>query len=186
MIIYTTATASEDLDGILKLQKANLPKNLSQHEIATQGFVTIHHSLEDLKELNDIEQHVIAKDHEKVIAYLLAMTKRSRSYIPVLVPMFDIFDHVLFAGKTIADFNFIVVGQVCVDKNYRGIGILDNCYSFYKEHFKNKYEFAITEIDATNLRSLNAHKRIGFEEVYRYKSPDNTEWSIVLWDWRNE
>jgi hypothetical protein len=185
MIRYTTAATPEDLHGILTLQKANLAKNLSAPEITSQGFVTVHHSYEDLKTLNDIEQHVIAKDGQKVIAYLLAMTKKSKSDIPVLVPMFDVFEHVLFGSRSIAAFSFMVVGQVCVDKSYRGIGILDNCYSLYREQFKNEYEFAITEIVSTNLRSLNAHKRIGFNEVYRYQSPDNTKWSIVLWDWRS-
>jgi len=134
--------------------------------------------------MNNIEKHVIAKDGEKVIAYLLAMTKKSKADIPVLIPMFEMFDHIIFNNKPISSFCFIVVGQVCVHKQYRGIGVLDHCYFFYREHFKNKYNFAVTEIDTKNLRSLNAHKRVGFNEAHRYKSPDETEWSIVLWDWR--
>ncbi len=35
-----------------------------------------------------------------------------------------------------------------------------------------------------NIRSINAHKRIGFIEIYRYSDTNNTEWSIVIWDWK--
>lgn len=183
-ICYTTASTEADLQGILDLQKQNLPTALTTEEINSQGFVTVVHSLADLKKLNGFEHHVIAKQANEVIAYLLAMTEASQSDIPVLMPMFDAFRKVPFAGKTVSEFDYIVVGQVCVGKPYRGLGILDNCYRFYKETFQKKYAFAITEIDSRNLRSLNAHGRIGFEEVFRYTA-NEVEWVIVLWDWNN-
>ena len=83
MIVYTTANSKNDLEGILKLQKANLALSLTKEEIQNQGFVTVDHSYDQLEKLNDQEKHVIAKDIEKVIGYLLAMTKRSRFDIPV-------------------------------------------------------------------------------------------------------
>ena len=52
------------------------------------------------------------------------------------------------------------------------------------QYYSNKYDFAITEIAATNLRSLKAHRRIGFKEINTYLSPDKTEWVVVLWDWK--
>ncbi len=186
MIEYTRAITNEDLLGILALQKANLSDALTKEEIESQGFVTVNHSYEELKNLNDIEKHLIAKEEDKVIAYLLAMTERSKYDLPVLIPMFDMFESILYADKLIASCNYIVVGQVCVDKRYRGQGILDQCYAVYKDHFSNKYDFAITEIASTNLRSLNAHIRIGFKEIHRYPANDQMEWSIVLWDWENE
>jgi hypothetical protein len=76
-----------------------------------------------------------------------------------------------------------VVGQVCIDKQYRGQGILPNCYAVYKEYYNKKYDFAITEIASTNLRSLNAHRKIGFNEIHSYSGPDKTEWIVVVWDW---
>ena len=183
MIHFTTSNTKDDLSGILSLQKANLSIALTKEEIKSQGFVTVMHSYDELKKLNDIEKHILAKDGDKIVAYLLAMTKQSKNEIPVLIPMFEIFDIIFFKGKLISLYNYIVVGQVCVDKQYRAQGIIDNCYAFYKDHFKSKYDFAITEIASTNMRSINAHKRIGFKEIHRYVS-NNTEWSIVLWDWK--
>ena len=183
MISYTTSKNKDELLGILRLQKANLPDVLTTEEIQSQGFVTVSHSYEELKKLNDIEQHLIGKEGNNVMAYLLAMTERSKMDIPVLRPMFETFGKILYKGIPVSEYNYIVVGQVCVEKNFRGMGILDKCYAAYRDHFINKYDLAITEIDAKNLRSLNAHKRIGFTEIHRYMTPNNIEWVIVIWDW---
>lgn len=185
MIRYTRVKIDADLEGILELQRRNLPSSLSQQEMHSQGFVTVVHSFEEVKKLNDIEPHVIAKDDENVIAYLLAMTTQSQEEILVLKPIFETFQEISFANKKVSDFQYIVVGQVCVDKVYRSKGILDACYQYYKNVFADKYDFAITEIDASNLRSLNAHKRIGFKELYRYTAANDVEWVIVLWDWNH-
>jgi predicted GNAT superfamily acetyltransferase len=185
MVIYTHSITETDLLGILVLQKSNLAINLPADEIQSQGFVTVNHSYEDMLKLNNIEQHVIAKENDRVIAYLLAMTSKSKSDIPILIPMFDIFNEIVFANKPVSSYNYIVVGQVCIDKNYRGQGILDACYSAYRSSFSKKYDFAITEIASTNPRSLNAHKRIGFKEIHRYTSAVGTEWVVVLWDWKS-
>lgn len=184
MITYSRANTREELEAILTLQQANHAHKLSEQEIQTQGFVTVAHSFELLSALNNIEKHVIAKHGDKVIAYILAMTRQSRNDIPILLPMFDAFDKFEFRNKKISDFTYLVVGQVCVDKNYRGQGIFDACYENYKNYYRQKYDFAITEIAASNLRSRNAHKRVGFKEVATYNSPDGTEWVVVVWDWQ--
>ncbi len=183
MIIYTTANSKIDLEGILSLQKINLAASLTKDEIQSEGFVTVDHSYDQLAKLNDQERHVIAKDNEKVIGYLLAMTKQCRSDIPVLIPMFQLFDTVSYNGKKISECNYLVVGQVCVDKAYRGQGVLDHCYGAYRAYYHSKYDFAITEIASTNLRSLKAHKRVGFKEINTFVS-DETKWVVVLWDWQ--
>ncbi|WP_224996211.1 GNAT family N-acetyltransferase [Cesiribacter sp. SM1] len=186
MLSYTIADSKEDLLGISSLQKVNLPASLTEEECKKQGFVTVSHTYEQLKELNDIEKHIIVKDGQKVVAYVLAMTEQSKYQLPILVPMFELFDSITFAGKTISAYKYIVVGQVCIDKGYRGQGILEQSYATYRKHFAGNYDFAITEIASNNLRSLQAHKRIGFIEIHRYISPENIEWCIVLWNWRND
>ena len=183
MIVYTTSGNDDDLYGILALQKRNLAANLAEEEIASQGFVTVSHSFEDLAKMNAVEQSVIAKDGDEVIAYLIAMTGKSKFDIPVLVPMFELFEKIEFRGKTLAVCNYMVVGQVCVDKNYRGKGILDDCYRYYRERFKDRYDFAITEIANSNARSIKAHARIGFKTIREYTAPDGQIWSIVILEW---
>jgi ribosomal protein S18 acetylase RimI-like enzyme len=183
MIIYTTSQNDNDLTGILSLQKANLARNLDTQEIESQGFVTVLHRLVDLQNMNDIEQHIIAKDNDTVIAYLLAMTEKSKFDIPVLVPMFDVFENIKYKDIALSQYHYIVVGQVCVDKKYRGQGVLDKCYDLYVKMFRNRYDFAVTEIATSNQRSLNAHKRIGFRTIHEYVAPDGERWAIVVLEW---
>ncbi len=184
MIVYTTAETNEDILQILELQKHNLPQNLTEEQIAAQGFVTVIHNFDILKKMNVIEQSIIAKDDDRVIGYLLAMTGESRNDIPVLIPMFNAFDTVMFGNRKIAEYKYIIVGQVCIAEGWRGQGILDNCYLEYKRHFSKKYDFAVTEIMDKNKRSLNAHRRIGFVTIHNYQDTAGDKWSIVLWDWR--
>ena len=184
MITYTTSKTDKELSEILELQKINLPQNLTANEIKNQGFVTVSHSLEDLKKLNNYEQHIVMKHENKVVGYLLAMTQHSKHDIPVLIPMFEMFDKILYKDKLISEYNYIVVGQVCIAKDYRGQGLLNESYTAYKNNFENKYDFAITEIATNNTRSIKAHQNVGFFEIHRFCDTSQIEWSIVIWDWK--
>lgn len=183
MIIFETANNAADLQGILALQKLNLKDNLTPEERKDQGFLTVAHSFDQLSRMNETEKHIIAKDKDKVIGYLLAMTEESKADIPVLIPMFTLFNETFLHEKPIAGYHYIVIGQACIDKAYRGQGVFDGCYDMYKKNHAHTYDFAITEIAASNTRSLTAHKRIGFKELKTYTSPEHTEWVIVAWDW---
>ena len=184
MITHTAANTDKDLSEILDLQQRNLRGNLTIDDLSREGFVTVQHSFSDLKKLNEQEQHQVIKEDGKVVGYILAMTEKSKNDIPVLIPMFELFQQVAYRGKPISSYQYMVVGQVCVAVNFRGKGLFDEAYAAYRERFSDKYEFAVTEIATANARSLKAHQRIGFLEVHRYTDEQQTEWSIVLWDWR--
>jgi predicted GNAT superfamily acetyltransferase len=184
MINITTSSTSQELDGILKLQKQNLKKDLTAEQIKEQGFVTVSHSLEDLEKMHRYEPNIIAKDGEAIAAYVLGMTEQSKNDIPRLLEMYESFDHIIYQGKSVAAYRYIVVGQVCVGQDYRGKGLFDQCYKAYKDYFKPKYDFAITEIASINLRSMNAHKRVGFKIIYTYTDSSDVEWDVVVWDWK--
>ncbi len=184
MIRYAQAISNADLQDILTLQSANLAVSLSPDEIMKQGFVTVHHTFDQLARLNRHEKHLMAKDGDLLAGYVLAMTPASRLEIPVLIPMFDLFDQLPFGDKRLSDYRYITIGQVCIRREYRGTGLFDGCYAAYREVFGSRYEIAVTEIASTNRRSLRAHERIGFEAIHRYTDPEGTEWVIVVWDWR--
>lgn len=111
------------------------------------------------------------------------MTSIAEDQMPILKPMFLEFKKVFYDTKHIADYNYLIVGQVCVGIGFRGQGVLDKCYQLYKTVYKNRFDFAITEIDVRNQRSLKAHLKLGFKEIHRYFSAEGEEWSIVVLDW---
>jgi hypothetical protein len=183
MITFSLSNTEYDLLDILDLQKRNLAQNLSADEIISQGFVTVSHTKENLIKMNSYEKSVLIKEDNNLIGYILAMTSNSRKDIPILFPMFEVFDNVLYKGQVISRYNYLIIGQVCIDKKYRGTGLLDQGYEFYRTQFAKKYDFAITEIAFTNQRSLSAHKRIGFTEIHKYTDKNKTDWRVVIWNW---
>lgn len=184
VISYTTVQSDADLNDILNLQKKNLPKNLDTTAREEQGFVTVDHSFEVLESLNQHEAHIVAKIDNQVIGYVLTMTQKSRNDIPILFPMFAMFDETAFEGKPISEYKYMLVGQVCVAKEYRGRGIFSSLYELYKKHYSSQYDFAITEVATTNQRSLRAHEKIGFEPIFTYADPYGTEWAVIVWKWK--
>ncbi len=173
MIVYSKASSEIELKQILELQNKNLPQSLFGKEKVNEGFVTVCHSIEVLKEMNNFCSHTIAKHKDKVVGYALSMTKDFALDIVVLKPMF----HEI--SKIISDKKYIVMGQICIDKEFRGKGLFRGLYEFMKTTIcLNDFEIIITEIDMTNQRSLKAHESIGFKKMKDYKYEDKN-WRIV-------
>ena len=184
MFEITLANHKEDLQGILALQKINHHSNLSELEIQQQGFVTCIHSFEQLQRMNNFAKSIIAKNQNKVIAYNLAMTQDCKDDIPILVPMFKQINALTYQGHPLKNTNYIICGQICIAKEFRAQGLFDKLYDFYATTYSKKYPFILTEIVSSNLRSLNAHKRVGFESLKTYKDKNGTNWEIVIWDFK--
>ncbi|MFT7899796.1 GNAT family N-acetyltransferase [Tenacibaculum ascidiaceicola] len=176
MLEFTTTTNPTELLQILELQQQNLPESLSETDKKEQGFVTVRHDFELLKKMNEIHPHIIAKSNGNVVGYALSMSKVFRNDIPILVPMFDEIDTTLQGKKP-----YILMGQVCIDRNYRGNGVFRGLYAKMKEEFTGIYSSIITEVDEKNIRSMNAHKAIGFKTLKTYRS-NNHNWEIIYLD----
>jgi GNAT superfamily N-acetyltransferase len=173
------AVSDSDLEQILTLQKLNLRHIRSSEEEAEQGFVTVIHDFELLKLMNTTARHVIARDGDKVIGYALAMTREFRDQIAALESMFAMLDKIVFEGKTFSEVPYMVMGQICVDSNYRGKGVFREMYNLYFSTYKPLFKNIITEVAVRNTRSLNSHLHLGFEEIYRYEESGVEEWVVL-------
>lgn len=180
MVVYKQVENEDELRGLLALQKKNLKQNLEEDTIASQGFVTVNHSFDDIKKMHDIEPSIIAKEEEEVVGYVISMTSASQSDIPILIPMFQIFDFARFKSKPISSYKYMVVGQVCVDEKYRGQKVFDKLYEAYRNNFVGRYDIIVTEIAIENIRSLRAHDRVGFKVVHEYRDSSKIDWAIVV------
>ncbi|MGI9543556.1 MAG: GNAT family N-acetyltransferase [Cyclobacteriaceae bacterium] len=186
-IIYTFSENDSDLKQMLDLQKRNLARNLEAEELIDQGFVTADHSLELLAEMNLEGPHVIAKLGDQIVGYALVMTERFKMRLPVLVPMFNEIAAAIYKGKLLATYRYFVMGQICIDKPYRGKGVFRGLYKTMRKRFESDYDLVVTEISLRNPRSIRAHEKVGFETVHRYTSEvDNEDWVIVVWDWSKQ
>ncbi len=174
MIQYALAASDTELEQILELQRHNLPQSISEEEKINEGFVTVHHNLQLLKEMNDACAHTIAKSEDKVVGYALSMHPKFGNSIEVLKPMFD-----QLKKYTSSIGNFLVMGQVCIDKNFRKQGIFRNLYLAMKDNHIPPFDTIVTEVDAANQRSLQAHYAIGFEQLGTYSS-GGQDWELIV------
>jgi len=177
-IKYTSVISDIELEQIIKLQKKNLPHNISTSEKEKEGFLTVKHDFEILKKMNTHQPHIIAKDGDSVIAYALCMHQKFKNDIEILKPMFSMIDKHIETETT-----YIVMGQICIDKTYRKQGVFNGLYQKMKTELKEKYDLLITEVATNNSRSLQAHLAIGFKTLKVYTF-DQIEWHIIYWDWQ--
>jgi predicted GNAT family N-acyltransferase len=176
-VLYKRASTLDELEQIRTLQLQNSSQNITSEEKLQEGFVTVQHTVALLEQMNTACAHIIAKDEEKVVGFALVMLSSFRNEIEVLIPMFERIDSLIPAGKS-----YVIMGQVCVDKNYRKQGIFRGLYDFYKTQLQQEFDFLITEVAAINQRSMNAHESIGFKTIDSYDE-DGIVWNIMLWDW---
>ena len=181
-IRYTNVANDNDIRQILALQQANLSTRVSADTAASQGFVTVRHDFELLQKMNGTAPQVVAKLQDEVVGYALVMPPSFQDLIPVLKPMFLLFDSLDFEGKKVSAYKYYVMGQVCVAGGYRGAGIFDGLYHHHRLLFSNEFDFVVTEIASRNTRSMRAHERVGFKTIHYYQ--DKTDyWNIVVWRW---
>ena len=184
MITLTTVTTNEELKEILALQQQNLAQNLDTSELQTQGFVTMIHDMDILQKMHNLAPSIIARDKGKVVGYALVMLRECRQLVPGLEPMFKNLDSLEYHGKPLNDYKFYVMGQVCIDKQYRRTGLFDQLYQKHKEIYSGQFDFIVTEVATRNQRSLRAHERVGFETLNIYRD-DLDEWAVILWNWNS-
>jgi ribosomal protein S18 acetylase RimI-like enzyme len=167
----------DELGQILDLQRRNLARNLSEREIGESGFVTVEHTLDVLRRMHALAPSIVARDGADLAGYALVMPVECRSFIPVLEPMFQRLEALGLFRK-----RFYVMGQICVATPYRGRGVFDLLYRTHRERLRGRFDSAVTEVATRNLRSLRAHRRIGFEELERYRDATD-EWVLLIWRW---
>ena len=179
-IYYSHAKTREELEQIKELQAANLPNQITKEEATREGYVTVVHHLALLEQMNTPYPHTIAKTDEAVIGYALSMPRLFSGTIPILVPMFEQIDRLIWKGKLLAETNYIVMGQVCISKSWRGKNVFTGLYSHMQSRMTAYgFDCIVTEIAANNTRSLRAHEKVGFTELGRYATGD-VEWVIVI------
>jgi GNAT superfamily N-acetyltransferase len=181
-LILRPAKNTEDLVKIISLQRENLKINLSLKEQKKEGFVTVQHTLKQLEKLQSFSPQILAEKGNILAGYALVMTKELSDEIPVLSPMFKLLNSLSYKGVKLKNLNYYVMGQVCIAKNFRGQGLFRQLYSSQKALLAKLFDFCITEISTSNLRSLKAHQRLGFTVIHVHHDPID-EWNIVLWDW---
>ena len=145
-----------DIEGVLDLQKLYLVSNLSEEE-KKSGFVTTPFSVEQLTYVINNEGLFIAKDNNKIIAYIFAESWDFFSQWPIFKHMISLFPKLSFLDFDITSTSSFQYGPICIDKKYRGKGLINLLFEFMRIHVVKKYPLSLTFINKTNAPSLKAH-----------------------------
>lgn len=179
----TLAIASSDhhLEEIIALQKRYLARAVPPQQQALEGFVFAEHTVPLLRRMVAQAPQAIALSDGRVIGYCLSLPLSLQDELPSLRPMFEQFGRCFYRQRPLHDYRFIVGGQICVDRDHRGKGLLARLYEQIRTSLPTRHDLCVTEIANRNAVSVRAHKKMGFEVVSTY-SDGQEEWRIVAWD----
>ena len=183
---YTLVRGASDVERILALQAENHRDAVDAATAEREGFTSVRHEPGVLHAMNRAYPSAIATSGDELAGYCLMMPQGFRARVPILAPMFALLDTLAWRGAPLAgNPRWFVMGQVCVARAFRGEGVFDGIYRTLRDAYAARFDFVVTEISQRNVRSLRAHRRVGFEtlHVYRDAAADET-WEVVVWDWR--
>jgi GNAT superfamily N-acetyltransferase len=180
MTTITIATTDAHLEGILALQRRNHVHAVPDEVQAREGFVFVEHTLPLLAKMAAASPQAIALADGRVVGYCLSLPVALQADVPTLAPMFAQFARCAFRGRPLAAQRFVVGGQVCVDRAFRGQGLLARLYGQLRDALAPDHDLCVTEIATRNAVSVRAHAKMGFETVARYDD-GREEWVIVAW-----
>lgn len=182
-VIVKRVESKVELQGILDLQEANLRVNIDADTAASQGFLTAKYTMAYMKVMHAASPSIIAKEGDRVVGYALVATEEVRDGHDLVADLFNVIDTKTYKGQLLKEVNYVVVGQLCVGEGYRGQGLVKRLYDHFRDCLSSQYEYLITDVAQANTRSLNAHKKSGFQVIDTLIYA-GIGWDIVLWDWR--
>ena len=178
MIKYSLATY-DDIDGILELQAKNLVTNLKDDE-KDDGFVTTPFTLEQIKNLINLDGVFIAKDGKKVISYVMCASWQYWIKWPMFEYMVSFLESLEYKGEKLTINNSYQYGPICVTKEYRGKKIFENIFEFARKEMSKKYPILVTFINKINKRSYEAHvRKLGLEVITEFEFNNNNFYELV-------
>lgn len=183
---FTTVTHPHEVELILALQAENHRDRIDAVTAASDGFTSVRHDPAVLHAMNRAYPSAIARLDGQLAGYCLMMAQEFRDRIPLLRPMFHLLEGLQWRGQPLAgNPRWFVMGQVCVARAFRGMGVFDGLYHQLRQTYAPQFDYTVTEISQNNPRSLRAHQRVGFETLHTYRDPQADEvWDVVVWDWR--
>lgn len=181
MNINVRRAQEKDLIEIKKLQERYNLKNISEEEKREQGFVSVETDLSLLKDIKK-EGIYLAEVGTKIVGYVFPLTLEHTKKISLLIPFIDKFSKIKYKNRNLSDYKWIIAGQILVDKDYKGKGIVELLWNNFIDLMKKKYELIISEISEQNSRSLYvATKKLGLRVLEKY-SAEGKNWYLVIYD----
>jgi hypothetical protein len=109
--------------------QANLIRNAGPAEAAAEGFETAEDTLPILQVMQATSPYIVAKQANKIIGYTLVATTETYRHHQLISGLFEAIDDTEYNGGLLQREPYVVVGQVCVAKAFRGQWLVKKLYS---------------------------------------------------------
>jgi hypothetical protein len=179
LIEYRRAKPAECAD-ILRLQSANYIANLSEEERKT-GFLSAEFTPEQTAQIAEDLGTIVAVIDEHIVGFVCAFRNEFETGSPVIAKMLESYDRIAFEGSVLSSFSSYIYGPVCIDRNYRGRGLLHGLYEAQKKDLAGQFEIGVAFVSRSNTHSLQAHvKGLGMAEVGDFECRGNVYVTLVF------
>ncbi len=173
-IVIRDALAT-DIDGILALQRANLKNNLSESEQEQWGFLSVPSQESDFERYRREAVLVVAIQGGRVVGFENTMTIPHALQTPLFVTEVDAYKRIPYNGTTIFRLNPCIIGQLAVDREFRGHGVAVDLHNAVIERSRGRFGVLVSVVESTNARSLAFHERkIHMKRVGEYEHESAT------------
>ena len=182
MIRLSQLSQEKEIYQIKSLQEDNLKSQLTKEECESEGFLTASYTVDFLIKMNELHPAILAKDGDTLAGYALVASRANKGEHELLDDLISHCERVIYKEQKLSELPYAIVGQLCVAKKYRGQGLVQKLYQYFKECNQDNFCCCITDVDCQNPRSLKAHVNSGFE-VIGSLGYGGAQWNLVLWNW---
>ena len=163
-----------DIDGVLTLHRKYQLATIAEED-KKDGFVTTAFTREQLTQLIEQEQGLSVATHEgQVVAYVMAASWQFWAEWPIFAYMIAQLPTLTYAGRQLSTANSYQYGPVCIDKAYRGSGLLERIFDFSRTQMAARYPVLVTFINRINTRSYAAHtQKLGLDVIREFEFNGN-------------
>jgi hypothetical protein len=151
-----TRAQESDYEGILGLQSRCFIDNLSPEE-REDGFVSAEFSWAQIAAMASGLGIIAAKQEERIIGYICVSRLDFMPRPPLLDSFFHCLEGAVLHGTILTKAPLFVYGPVCIDREFRGTGLLRLMFSRVTAELADRFKFGVAFVAADNRRSLRAH-----------------------------
>lgn len=146
----------EDITAILDVQAANFIGSLEDTE-RRDGFLSMQFTREQFQEMASHVGIVVAVTGDRLAGYLCASSCEFNRPFPLLAAMMQRFDAIDYRDRSLASSRVFIYGPVCIDRAYRGRGLLRRLYETLRREVSGRYDIGVGFVADDNPHSLHAH-----------------------------
>ena len=171
---------TSDYDGILDLQSRCFVDNLSPED-RRDGFLSAEFSLAQIAAMASDLGIVLAREGKRIVGYACASRLDFMRRPPILDPMLRCLQGAVLQGKGLTKALTFIYGPVCIDREYRGTGLLRRMFATLKRELAERFEFGVYFVAVDNRRSLRAHvDGLGMTQVGTFEYGGNEYHAVAF------